>query len=354
MDETTPNEGVSQVQPTLAERFATHMGDFPQNAAVEGEDLPPPVEEREPPKEAVAEDAPEEQPAEEAETKTEETSEPEITTMAELAKVLDTTPDELLSVRVPVKIDGKDSEVALKDIVKNYQLEGHVNNKSIEVSNKLKEIETRRQQFMQAAQQQVQMLTALEQAGRQQILQEFNHIDWATLQATDPVEYATKRIQYQDRENQLNAYLNQVQQQSQQLALQAQQQMQAKVAEEMRVLIERQPAWANEDTRKKDFAAITSYLREVGFSPEEINSVNDHRILMAVHDAARYRALQAAKPAVNKQVREAPKMAKPGTRTEKSSKGNSLTEAIAKYRKTNRSEDAAAAFGAYVDAQGWS
>lgn len=352
--ETTPDSGVSQA-PSLESRFDTYMTDAKPEPKAEPKAEPKPEPKAQSDVEVTSEQEPlevESEPKEAPGGVVEGENVPTVQSIAELAKELDTTPDELYNLKVPVKVDGKETEITLKDVIKSYQIESHVNNKSIEVSNKLKEIETERQQFIQGATQQLQMISSLAEAGRQQIMNEFRNVDWATLQATDPVEYATKRIAYQDRESQLAAYLNQVQQQSQQLASQAQQQTQAKVAAEMQVLTEQMPTWANEDTRKKDFAAITNYLREVGFTNDDINTIVDHRIVVAAHDAARYRALIAAKPLVNKQVRAAPKQVKPGVRVERG-KPDALKEAAKRLRKTHNNADGAAAFAEYAEREGW-
>jgi hypothetical protein len=296
------------------------------------------------------EGSPEAAPEQETETAPEE---PEISTLDELAKSLNLEPDELLNLQYTVKVDGRDEPKPLRDIIKSFQLEGHVNNKSIELSNKLKEHETQRQQFQQQTQQEIQRLQMLGGYAQQMIHAKFQNIDWNALRATDPVEYAAKWTEFQQESQNLSAYLNQVQVLQQQQQAQAQQGQQAKLAEERQALVAKRPEWGNPQTFRKDYQAISDHLKSLGFADAEINGITDHRHLLIVDAAARYAALQQKKPEIQKQVRTAPRIAKPGARQQRDPKSEKLA-ALRKTAAANpRDEDAQAALMQHLlDANG--
>ena len=60
-------------------------------------------------------------------------------------------------------------------------------------------------------------------------------------------------------------------------------------------------------------AESTAYLRDLGFSDQEIGQVADHRMMLVVRDALAFRKSQkAAKTAAGKKVVGVPRVQKPG------------------------------------------
>jgi hypothetical protein len=322
----------------LAAAFAEHMADLGSATAETPAAEEPPAEES----------APSEA---EGSGSGKDDSRPELASLPELADYLETTPEEIYSLKVPVKVDGEAREVPLRDVIKSYQLESHVNNKSVEVSNLKKQAETERQQFLSAAAQELQRLQGMGQYAQQLINEDFHKVDWTALRATNPAEYSIKRQEFQERQTALNQYLTQVQQSHVQQQAQAQWGQQAKLAGERQAALAKRPEWANMETFRKDYESIASGLRQAGFSEQEINSIADHRVLLAADAAARYWALQQKKPEVTQRVKLAPKLVKPGTR-KADPKGDGYEQAKARLRKTHSDDDAAAAFTHYAERRG--
>lgn len=304
--------------------------------------------------EPVAEQRPE-PVAEISETKSAEPAEnegPEISSLADLAKYNEIELEKMLDLNVSVKVDGKDSTVPLKDVLKSYQLESHVNNKSMEVSNQLKAIEAQKAQFQEQTKQEIQRLQTLGGYANQMIHSKYQNVDWNALRANDPVQYAATWAEFQQDQGNVNAYLNQVQQTIQQEQAKVQKLTQAKLTEEHQALLAARPEWTDAATREKDLKAITSSLRAVGFTPEEIGGIADHRILIAAYKAAQYDALQAKKPEVTQRLRAAPKLVTAGTRTGQA-KPNKFADLKGRLKSDPRNQDlASAAFGEYAEATG--
>ncbi len=104
------------------------------------------------------------------------------------------------------------------------------------------------------------------------------------------------------------------------------------------------------ETFKKDYETLAKGLRYAGFSEQEINSIADHRVLLAADAAARYWALQQKKPEVTQRVKQAPRLVKPGPRKE--SEGDGYEQAKARLRRSHSDDDAAAAFSHYAERRG--
>ncbi|MDE1828258.1 MAG: hypothetical protein KGH65_03810 [Candidatus Micrarchaeota archaeon] len=277
---------------------------------------------------------------------------PEISSLQDLAKYNELPFEQMLELEVPVKIDGKDSTIPLKDVLKSYQLEGHVNNKSMEVSNKLKEVEAQRVQFQQQTQAEIQRLQNMGAYANQILFEKYQTTDWNALKANDPVGYAAAWTEFQQEQGKLQAYLQQVGQVIQQKQGEASQASQAKLKDEYEAMLSARPEWSDIPTREKDFKAIAESLRSAGFTPEEISTVTDHRVVLMADKAARYDALQAKKPEVTQRIKAAPKLVPAGARTGQA-KPNKLADLKARLRDNPRDEDvAAAAFGEWAERAG--
>lgn len=297
------------------------------------------------PAEAEGDDAAQLQAAADAEVPVEEGDEetPEAKVYASLedfAKEAGVEFDSLQDLSVPVKVDGKSELVSLKDVIKSYQLESHVNNKSIEYSDKLRAFDTERQQVQQALAQQIQNAQTLFSIAEQQVLGDYARVDWATLKAQDPARFAAETIEYQNR---IAAIRGQVEQINQSRAMEAQRAQEATaklLPQQKEKMLESIPEWRDGAKFEADRKVILTYGKQLGFTDAELANVNDHRHMRILHDAARYANQQAAKPAILKQVRAAPTMAKPGSRSEKDPRLVARQQAHERFARNPRDQDA--------------
>jgi hypothetical protein len=256
-------------------------------------------------------------------------------------------PESVMGLHVTAKIDGKETQVPLSDVLKSYQLEGHVNNKSIELSNQKTKFETEQAQWRQAQEQVYRQHQAMGNLALQMLNQEFQNVDWNSLRVNNPGEYAALYTQYQQRGTQIQQYLAAVDQAAQQEAQQQQQRQQEAmnqaIAGEREKLYNALPEWRNEATFKQDRDAMSQYARSLGFQDAELSQIFDHRYMRVLHDAARYQALQAAKPQALKQVRQAPPMAKPGSRVDSNPSAAKRQQVMDRLSRNPRDQDAQAA-----------
>jgi hypothetical protein len=174
-------------------------------------------------------------------------------------------------------------------------------------------------------------------------LQEFNSVDWDTLKNEDPYAYMIKKEEFRDAQEKVQ---NVVQQQQYVQQEQMQQQQAAKaefVRAEYARLVEALPEWENKDsTIKKD---IREYAATVGFRPEEIDQLADHRSVLVIKKAMEYDKLTKKVAPKKKAVKKVPKVQKSGRGN---SKEDVAVEAIKKKRarlqKSGKQQDAASVF----------
>lgn len=253
--------------------------------------------------------------------------------------------DQFKSIPVAVKIDGETRHVPLSDVIKSYQLEGHVNNKSMELSNARRAFDEEQAQVRQRITQQIQHNEALGKLAMEQLNVDYQRIDWNALRQNDPGQYAALFADFQQRQQAIGNYLGQIEQQKAQDAERARQELGQKTQTETQRLLDARPEWRDQAAFVKDRDQMVSNAKNnYGFSDAELNSIYDHRYMLVLHDAARFRALQAAKPEAIKRVREAPKMAKPGTRTNRDPSQVAKQNLKERFDRNPRDHDAAAAY----------
>jgi hypothetical protein len=113
------------------------------------------------------------------------------------------------------------------------------------------------------------------------------------------------------------------------------------LGEERKHLLEKMPELGDPKKAKAIQAESTAYLKEIGFSDQEIGTVVDHRLALVVRDAVAWRKSQAAaKTAAAKKVVNVPKVTKPGAgsdvKAERSKQEKAAMTAIARHGTTDQ------------------
>lgn len=268
----------------------------------------------------------------------------------ELAKRLEVPVDALLALKLKTKVDDQEGEYTLADIQKGFQLDKHNQNKSKELSAQQEKAVALQKQYEAYQAQANQHLTNLNALGK--YAQEMLNADLdafaknpetQNLRFTNPTEYIIQRDNLQMRQQQINAFLGQVNQQSQNQQAQAQQSRQAQIQEVLRNRANIRSEWADEGTFNKDTTAIRDAFLSRGFKAEELPTLLTNPAYLAAADAAtRWWNLQKQKPEVTQRVKTAPKLVSGSSRvgTVQPSK---MTNLKAQLRANPRDLDTAAA-----------
>ena len=287
-----------------------------------------------------------EQPPQDAQQATQEPEEPEGPEYESLDHFLTENkldPESFRALPVTVKIDGETKTVPLSDVIKSYQLESHVHNKSAQVAEVQRQVEAERQAAREIVRQQLTQNQALADLGQQMLTQEYQRVDWNHLRISNPAEYAAKFTEFQQRQAQITQYVQQVQGQQAQ-AQQAQQQDLARLVQiERQKMLEIVPEWTDPQKFTADAEVMQKYAKSNGFTEQELSNLFDHRMMRILHDAARYGELKAAKPEALKKVRAAPNQtAKPGARNIKNPVEAKRAQVVQRVLSNPRDSDALA------------
>ena len=278
-----------------------------------------------------------------AEEQAQDDNTPTYASLNELLTAHKIDPESVMGLHVTAKIDGQEKQVPLSEVLKSYQLEGHVNNKSIELANQRTAFEQERQAIRTLAQQQLQQNQQLGNLAQQMLNHDFNRVDWNGLRANNPAEFAALQAEFQQRQQGIQQYMGQINAQVQHEEQQRQQALQQSIAAESERLMNLRPEWRDQSAFAKDRQQMTQYARSLGFQDAELGQIFDHRYMLVLHDAARYQALQAATPQALKQVRQAPQMVAPGSRTDVNPREAQRKSVVERLNRNPRDQDAQAA-----------
>ena len=286
-----------------------------------------------------AEEVEEEAPEEEEEGQAEEETEEEVDEEEETEIVAEE------DLKYTIKVDGEEFEVGIEELKNGYQRQADYTRKSQALAEQRKETEQIQSERMQLEQERQMYANGLQMLQEQQSskLQEFNNVDWETLKTEDPYAYMLKKEEFRDAQEKVNNVAKQ-QQYVQQEQLQAQQKAKADfVRTEYARLVEALPEWEDKDsTIKKD---IRDYAATVGFLPEEIDQLADHRSVLVIKKAMEYDKLTKKVAPKKKAVKKVPKVQKSGRGNSKEdAKVDAIKKKRARLQKSGKQDDAASVF----------
>lgn len=170
-------------------------------------------------------------------------------------------------------------------------------------------------------------------------LSQYEQIDWQSLAATDPTQATQLHIAYQQLQREAQNKNGELQQVSNQLQQLTETQRQQKLADGTQYLKTHIP-----DFSEKTAAEIASVAtKHYGITPAELKAISednpDARFVHVLHDAMKWRALQAARPQAMQKVTQAPKVIKPAATPPKQ---RTNLAALDRLKKGGRVEDLAA------------
>jgi len=236
-----------------------------------------------------------------------------------------------------VKVDGKEVEVTLEELQKGYSRTQDYTRKTQQIAEARKQTEAELQAVRAEREQYAQLLGALE-AQVQQAAQP--NIDWDTLYREDPIEYVRQREVMRENKEKAEA----IQSEQQRLAYLSQQEqaqlMQQKLQQEQEALLAAIPDWKDAKKAQAEKALLVEFGQKIGFTPEELKSVVDHRAVLMLRKAALYDQMMSKRGNIKPVTNNGPRPAKPGAAGRVSSSTESV-RAQQRVAKTGRVDDAA-------------
>lgn len=298
-----------------------------------------PVDETEVEETQEAEEVEEEAPESEEEGQAEEETKEEVTEEEEYEVVAEE------DLKYTIKVDGEELEVGIDELKNGYQRQADYTRKSQALAEQRKDTEAIQSERMQLEQERQMYANGLQMLQEQQSakLSDFENTDWTALKDEDPYQYMLKKDEYRDAQERVNNVAQQQVLIQQEQAEQANKARAHFVQQEYSKLVNALPEWNDaKSTIKKD---VQEYATSVGFRPEEISQLADHRSVLIIKKAMEFDRLTTKVAPKKKAVKKVPKV-------QKSGRGNSnedaATEAVnkkrARLRKSGKQDDAASLF----------
>lgn len=241
--------------------------------------------------------------------------------------------------RFKVKVHGEELELSEDELISYAQQGADYTKKTQQLAEQRKALEAEMRSVEEAKQLRDAYADRLQMIEQLLSAQESTE-DLETLKENDPVGYAVKVAELQQRDKQLQAVQQEryrIAQEQQAEQAQALQQYMAQQAQELaRVL----PEYADPEKGEKLRGDMRKFAKSIGFSDEELSMVRDARQVMTLYKAMQYDKLQQAKPQVTKRVSEAPKTLKSGNGV-KATDADKVKRAKQQLRQTGKVKDAA-------------
>lgn len=301
------------------------------------------------------------------ETNESETEEPEAEeestyeTTSDLAEALDMPIDDFMAnIKTKVKINGEELEVNLSDLKNGYQMESDYRRKTSDLAEHKKTFEQESAQKTEQLQASLMQVDTLLTNAEQDLVTEYNAVNWDDLRENDREEYLIKDSEFNKRNQKLQAQKQQASEKAseiyQEQQIKQQENLRNVISAEYSLMMDSIPEWNNEEVKKKDEAAISEFLLGRGFKQNEIHmqqdergfihhpGIIDHRVISIIRDAMSYRKQSEKVDLAKKRVKKLPKVLKSGAKQTKADiKSNKNSEAMKQFNKTGSRDDLVAA-----------
>jgi hypothetical protein len=195
-----------------------------------------------------------------------------------------------------IKVDGEEAQVSLNELVAGYQRKATFTQRQQELAEERKVV-----------QQQLQGLPAQEQRLQQtyQQYQEVLHqlraqmeaanapadLDWDALEREDPIQWLKLKELERQRAGEIQAVIAEQQRMNQVMAAENAKKLEQHLAVERSRVLEKIPEWTDGDIQANEQRRLMEFGQEIGFSQDELNQLYDHRAVLILRDAMRYREL---------------------------------------------------------------
>ena len=234
-----------------------------------------------------------------------------------------------------VKINGKEEQWTLDQLKQSAAGQGYINQRMQEVAQLEKDYKAQTQAL---AQQQAQVQAFVENI-QQTGMEPPAAPDQSDFQQ-DPIGYMERKMQYDEAKKAYDTKVQQVQQLQQQQAALQEQQVKEFTQQQAQLLAERLPAIVDPkkgEAIKKGIVETSDYY---GFTEQEIGSVTDHRYILAMYDAMRYRKLVEKRGKATSKTESLPNVTSGAKKRPNEGKTAARKKAEARFKKTGSVEDA--------------
>lgn len=243
---------------------------------------------------------------------------------------------------VNVKVNGEASTVSFGDLIKGYQNNKSFTQKSQAFAEERKKFETYAESVATDFKNKLENVEAMSKFLGDQLVSEFEGIDWDKLRVENPAEYAAARQDYASRASQMQEAYQAIQAEKENFSKAEKEKMMQNhhefVSNQRQIMLSNNPEWNDPDKFNRDMDSLKSFLtKQYNFTEQDFNTVADARIIEVLKDAKKFReGKEVVKAKTRKPV---PKFQKSvGSKPKKVSKLETLTKK-AKSAKGQRKRD---------------
>jgi hypothetical protein len=302
----------------------------------------------EPPKEEIKQNSPEpqneessteEQPLEQENQETE--SQDEVTEDVSQSEEQIETQEKQDSTEEPtysVKVAGQEFNVTLDELRNGYSRDADYRRKTEDLAYDKKQFQTESEKQRQDYSTKLSELNQMMSVAQQQLNAEINSADLEKLYEEDPTEAARIEHRLKKKQEKLNQAMQKTQSEQKK-------QFDGFLQDQQRKLVQKMPEFSNPEKASQLKSSMKNTLNSYGFNDQEIAQVYDHRIVMLVNDAMKYRNLQKAKPNIAKKISKPGKVFSSGVKQTKADINlKARKDKLSRLRKSGSTKDAASIF----------
>ena len=236
---------------------------------------------------------------------------------------------------IPVKINGKEEQWTLDQLKQSAAGQGYINQRMQEVAKLEKTYKAQTEALAQYKAHVDAVIKNVQQTGMEPPAAP----DQSDFQ-NDPIGWMERKMQYDEAKKAYDTKVQQVQQMQQQQAALREQQVKEFTQQQAQLLAERLPAIVDPkkgEAIKKGIVETSDYY---GFTEQEIGSVTDHRYILAMYDAMRYRKLVEKRGKATSKTESLPNVTSGAKKRPNEGKTAARKKAEARFKKTGSVEDA--------------
>lgn len=245
-----------------------------------------------------------------------------------------------------VKAAGEEREVTLDELIRGYQLEADYTRKTQSLAEERKAVEAEKSRIQEAQQlrdqyaQRLQLIENMLNNQPQENLEELKEID--------PIGYAVKVAEQQQKEKQLAAVQAERARIAQMQQAEQSEVLQKHLAAEAAKLEQAIPEFADKEKGQAVRSEIRNFAKSIGWSDQDLANVYDSRAVLTLYKAMQYDKLMSKNPEVAKKVAQAPKMLKAGVSTQRNPDQEQTKKIKQQLKRSGRVADAANVFERFI------
>jgi len=214
---------------------------------------------------------------------------------------------------INVKVNGESETIDMSTLIAGFQNNKANTVKSQSHAEAVKEFEVQKEQTEQLYASKLESVDALTKHFENQLIAEFDNINWDQLRVEDPAEYAAARHDYATKAGELQKVMGAIQadkesQNNEQLQAQ-QANQQAYMKNQYDIMLQNNPEWSDETIRNAAREGYQTFVKDqYGFADEHWDMVTDARLIELIKDAKKYH--DGAAVAAKKTQKPVPKFQK--------------------------------------------